>query len=123
MNESCRSNDLVAKRWSFWLFWGFPQLVMLAAVFVEESLRMTLWIVSLLTMGLACLYNARQCMRRHCRITGPFFIIGAIVTLAVGMRWVDLGLYAWFWLGGTLIIAGYSLAIVPDRIVGRYADQ
>jgi len=45
------------------------------------GLRTFLWSTSLAVMGGACLFNSSRCGRVHCRFTGPFFILCAVISL------------------------------------------
>ena len=74
-------------------------------------------------MGAACLYNARKCGRLHCFITGPYFLILAVLSLLHGSATLPLGPDGWSWIGWATAIGGIGLTYVPEWIWGRYARR
>jgi drug/metabolite transporter (DMT)-like permease len=79
-----------------------------------------LWITSLAFMGVACLMNAFRCGRVHSYFTGPFFILGAIVSLGYGVGFLPFGPSGWKWIGTVTIIGAIALCCIPEFIFGRY---
>jgi hypothetical protein len=71
-------------------------------------------------MGAACIVNALQCKRVHCYITGPFFLLMALVTLLFGLGVVPLGRNGWNWLGLTILIGAVALWCLPELVWGKY---
>ena len=71
-------------------------------------------------MGGACLVNAKRCGRRHCYLTGPFFLVPAVVSLLYGLQILDLGVYGWKTLAGILLVGSCALTCLPEWIWGRY---
>jgi hypothetical protein len=71
-------------------------------------------------MGIACLLNASQCGRVHCRFTGPFFILGAAVCLGYGLGLLPFGPSGWKWIGWVTILGAIVLTCIPELILGRY---
>ena len=71
-------------------------------------------------MGVACLLNAFRCGRIHCLFTGPFFILGAIVSLGYGLGLLPLGRSGWKWVGLVTIIGAIALCCIPELVLGRY---
>ena len=93
-------------------------------MFLNPGARALVWAVALVWMGAACLMSARRCGRRHCDLTGPFFLIMAVATLLHGFGAVWLGPNGWLWLGATIIAGGYgALWYLPERIWGRYRTR
>jgi len=91
------------------LAWWLPHVAIIAGLFVIVPVRTVLWVSVLVWMGTACLLNARQSGRTHCRVTGPYYfaIIGPV--LALGSGTVAAGLNAW--------IACALLILVGDKII------
>jgi hypothetical protein len=82
-----------------------------------------IWPVLLIFMGAACLYNARNCGRLHCYITGPFFLLLALVALLYGLGWLPFGSHGWKWLADMLVIGGIALTLVPEWLFGKYIQR
>lgn len=114
---SCGDRDLVRTRAAL-LIWCVPAALVLLGVFWAPA-RAALWIPSLLVMGSACLFNARRCGRLHCHITGPLFLLAAVVTLLDALAVVDVG---WPWI---LIptVAGTALGYGLEQIRGLYVSR
>jgi hypothetical protein len=55
-------------------------------------------------MGAACIVNALRSGRVHCYITGPFFLVMALVTLFYGLGVVSLGRNGWNLIGLAILI-------------------
>ena len=93
MNDPCASRDLVKKPAAAWLLWGLPIAIILITGNVASAgwILTVAWTASLVTMGVACLVNARGCGRTHCYFTGPFFLLMAIMSLLHGLHVVSLG--------------------------------
>jgi hypothetical protein len=116
-----RAADWVNDARSYVLAWGLPSAALAVGIFLEPGARTLVWAVALVWMGAACLMNARRCGRRHCYLTGPFFLIMAVATLLHGSGAVWLGPNGWLWLGATIIAGGYgALWYLPERIWGKY---
>lgn len=125
MNESCVQRDL-ARHWkASWLLWGLPVAIILITGNVASGgwIMTVAWTASLVTMGVACLVNARGCGRTHCYFTGPFFLLMAIVSLLHGLHVVSLGPRGWSYIGIVLLIASIVLCAVPELIWGRYRNS
>jgi hypothetical protein len=116
---ACRDGDLVRTRAAF-LVWCVPAALVLVGVLWAQA-RAALWIPSFAVMGSACLVNARRCGRLHCHITGPLFLLAALVTSLDALAIVSV---AWPWVliptvaGAAL---GYGLEGVRGLYVGRRA--
>jgi|SRR5215470_17272036 len=87
--------DLLCQGLSAFLLWCVPWCAFAVGFGQATRLRTVLWSASLAGMGVACLLNASRCGRVHCRFTGPFFILCAMVSLVYG-----LGFYRLDELGG-----------------------
>lgn len=122
MNDPCASRDLVKKPAAAWLLWGLPIAIIVITGNVASAgwILTVAWTASLVTMGVACLVNARGCGRTHCYFTGPFFLLMAIMSLLHGLHVVSLGPRGWSYIGIVLLIGSIVLCAAPELIWGRY---
>lgn len=122
MNESCAQRDLVRQPKTSWLYWGLPVAIIVISGNVASAdwIIAVAWTASLITMGVACLVNARGCGRTHCYFTGPFFLLMAMVSLLHGLHLVPLGPRGWSHIGIALLIGGIALCVIPELMLGRY---
>ena len=122
MSKKCETNphDWVANKNRFILTWGLPAILMVITGVMQRAPMVTgtIWVVALSWMSFACLRNARHCGRMHCYFSGPFFLLGAVLTLTTAMRWTDvltlneLGLF--------LLIGTPLVCILPEVFWGTY---
>ena len=88
--------DLAGNRLTALFIWQLPAVAIIATYFVDHPfLRTIVWTVAWTEMGVACLLNAFRCDRRHCYLTGPFFLIGGAASLLHGMGILPLGPSGW----------------------------
>ena len=115
------SGDWVASKGRSALAWGIPHAAILGALFVPTPLRVVIWTIALIWMGAACILNARQCGRTHCRYTGPYYLVMIAPVLALGSGMVSTGMYGWIVLG--VIIVGGSKLIwwATERAWGKFS--
>jgi membrane protein implicated in regulation of membrane protease activity len=78
------------------------------------------WTVALGTMGVACIVNALRCGRVHCYLTGPFFLLVALIALSYGLGMLHLGGNGWNLLGLIALIGAIALWYLPEMFLGRY---
>lgn len=125
MADTCATDpkDLASSRWTSLLLWGLPQIAFILGIFVSPLLRTVLWTASLTVIGVACLVNAFRCGRLHCYLTGPFSLLGAVVSLAYGLGVLPLGPQGWLWIGVAVLVGGSVLSYVPERIWGKYVSR
>lgn len=99
------------------LIWGTP-----AAVLIMSPVQYLViaWPAALTFMGLACLLNARSCGRVHCYVTGPFFLLLALVGFLYGLHVVSLGKRGWSVLSIALVLGSVVFICVPEWLFGRY---
>jgi hypothetical protein len=116
--------DWVTGRRSYAIAWGIPTLALLVGIVLPSPVRTVVWSTALVWMGVACILNALRCGRLHCYLTGPFFLLMAVVVTAHGFGYLWLGPNGWWWLGLTLIVVGGGLLwYLPERIWGRYSRR
>ena len=71
-------------------------------------------------MGVACIVNALRCGRVHCYLTGPFFLLMALIALSYGLGILRLGGNGWNALGLIPLIGTLALWCLPEMFLGRY---
>lgn len=102
----------------FLLIWCLPMLILLTSALAGGPYLGILWPALLTWMGAACLINAQRCRRLHCFLTGPYFLLLALVALLHGLRVISLG-SRWLILAVALAVGGPFLVYVPERVLGR----
>lgn len=121
--ETGRRDWVVGFR-SYAIAWGIPTAGLIVGIFLAAPVRTIVWSTALVWMGAACILNALRCGRRHCYLTGPFFVLMAAVVLLHGFEILWLGPNGWLWLGGALIaIGGGLLWYLPERLWGMYSSR
>lgn len=117
--------DCVHQRLPALLVWKLPAAAPVASSLapLPDVARGGVWALALGTMGLACLRNALRCRRMHCYFTAPLFLGLAFLSLLHGTDTVGLGPSGWAWIGGTALVGGVGLSMVPERLWGRYAGH
>jgi hypothetical protein len=115
------SRDWLGSKGSSVLAWWIPHAAILGALFVPTPLRVVIWTIALIWMGAACLLNARQCGRTHCRYTGPYYLAMIAPVLVLGSGMVSAGIYEWIVLG--VIVVGGSKLIwwATERTWGKFS--
>ncbi len=117
-------NDWTQRRRTRAIAWHIPEIALIVAIFLDPIARTIVWTVSLLWMGGACALNARRCGRRHCFLTGPFFIFMGVAVALHGSGILSLGPHGWYWLGAVILVGGYGvLWLLPERIWGEYVTK
>lgn len=117
-----QSRDILRNGWIAAAVYWLPALAIILSGFftISQGWRTALWVAALTTMSAGCFINALRCGRVHCYITGPFFLLMAIVTLLYGLGVVPLGGGGWNFLGLTVLIGFLALTFVPEIFFGRY---
>jgi hypothetical protein len=71
---------------------GFRLSIVVAGVSaISSGWRTVVWTGALGTMGVACIVNALRCGRVHCYLTGPFFLLMALIALSYGLGMLSGG--------------------------------
>lgn len=115
--EVCPGNDLVATRWSLAIWWICGAAII--AGFSTPHWRPLLWICGMGISGALCVVNAVRCHRMHCYITGPVFLLGALLT---ALNIAGVTAIPWQWLGLGVVI-GVVAGMVIENFTGRYAGK
>ena len=87
-----------------------------------NGIRTIVWTLSLTIMGGACAVNAMRCGRIHCYLTGPFFLLMAVVALLYGVGVVPFGAKGWNLIGLTILVGAVALCCLPELILGKYRE-
>ena len=119
--QDCQT-DLVKNRRSSWLLWGVPVILLIGTAVISPALSIqgVAWAIAFTVMGGACLANAKRCGRRHCFITGPYFILLAIGSLLVGFQLLPEALLSFDMLTIMVIVLTPILYWVPEHLWGQY---
>jgi hypothetical protein len=117
-----KSRDILSRFWVSFAVFYLPGIAIVAAASTgfPGAWRTAVWAVSLSIMGIGCVANALRCGRVHCYLTGPFFLLMALVTLLFGLGVVPLGRNGWNWLGLTILIGAIALCCLPELFLGKY---
>ena len=124
--ETCGTKDCARKDWagnwrSLALLWGVPAAAMLGSALLEPAARGAIWTIALIWMGTACLANARRCSRTHCKFTGPFYLLMALLVLTLTFGALPLGAYGWQILGGVTLLGTIVLWWGTERVWGMFS--
>jgi hypothetical protein len=114
-------HDWVASARTNILAWWAPHLAMLAALFAPVPARTVVWTIALLWMGTACILNARQCGRTHCRYTGPYYLAMIVPVLALGFGAPSVGIYGWIVLGAVIVAGAKLIWFATERSWGKFS--
>src|SRR5215469_11818141 len=82
------ARDILSNPWLSLLVFWLPAIAIVVTGKSDFSsgVRTVVWTVALGIMGAGCLVNAVRCGRVHCYVTGPFFLVMAVLTLLYGCR-------------------------------------
>jgi hypothetical protein len=116
------SRDILRNRWLVGALYWLPALTVITTGFfnIGQGWRTAVWVVALSAMGAGCVANALRCGRVHCYLTGPFFLVMAIVALLYGLGVVPLGGDGWNILGLIALVGALALWFIPEVFFGRY---
>jgi hypothetical protein len=119
---TCESRDILSSRWLVFMLYWLPAIaiVVAGAPAISNGWRTAVWTVALCIMGAACTVNAVRCGRVHCYVTGPFFLLMALVALSYGLGILHLGRNGWNLLGLMALIGAIALWCLPEMLLGKY---
>jgi hypothetical protein len=92
----------------------------LASLFAPVPVRTATWIIALGWMGTACLLNAKQCGRTHCRYTGPYYLAMIAPVVLLGSGVVSGGIFAWLQTAGVILLGSMLLWRATERAWGKF---
>ena len=67
-----------------------------------------MWIIARISMGSACILNARRCGRTHCRYTRPYYLAMIVPVLLLAECIASAGFYGWLMLA-VIVIGGSKI--------------
>ena len=119
---TCESRDILSSRWLVFTLYWLPAIaiVVAGAPAISNGWRTAVWTVALGIMGVACMVNALRCGRVHCYVTGPFFLLMALLALSYGLGILHLGRNGWNLLGLIALIGAIALWFLPEILLGKY---
>ena len=122
---TCESRDILESRWRVFALYWLPAIAIVAAgtPVISSGWRTVVWTVALVTMGVACIVNALRCGRVHCYLTGPFFLLMALIALSYGLGILHLGGNGWNLLGLMTLIGAIALWCLPEMLLGKYRQR
>lgn len=103
------------------LAWWIPQGAIIIALFLPVSIRTLVWIVVLIWMGTACILNARQCGRTHCRYTGPYYLAMIAPVLAIGAGMLNADFIGWLVLAMVILLGSKLIWWATERAWGKFS--
>jgi hypothetical protein len=103
------------------LAWWVPQGAIVVSLILAVPLRTVIWIAALIWMGMACILNAKQCGRTHCRYTGPYYLAMTVPVLALGTGIFDADLLGWSMLGAIILVGSKLIWWATERAWGKFS--
>jgi len=116
-SSDCSARDLTRQR-TAWLLWYLPILLVIVGLNWNRA-RLWLWVPSFVVIGIGCLANAARCVRTHCYITAPLFLLAAVfvVLSAFGVVALHPGLFL------LLVFGVCCLACCAEIPLGKYRSR
>lgn len=119
-----KSRDLLSHPLSFVVLFCLPILaIVLSSRYAGAGGKTVVWTASLGVMGAACVANAARCRRLHCYVTGPFFLLMAVISLLYGLGVLPLGRRGWNAIGLAVLVGGIALSCLPEAFLGKYRED
>ena len=119
LHTACALSTLLPRRDV--LAWWAPHSAMLVALLLPVPVRSVIWMVALMWMGSACILNARQCGRTHCRYTGPYYLAMIIPVLVLVSSGVSANVYGWIVLGVVIFLGSKIIWWATGRAWGKFS--
>lgn len=116
-----RAKDWASDWHTLGTIWGITAAAMLTGGLLEPLPRAAVWTIALIWMGVACLANARRCRRTHCRFTGPFYLVMALLVVMLAVGLLPLGRYGWHVLGAATVLGTGLVWWGTERIWGAFS--
>ena len=116
------SIDWLASRSKALSIWGIPIILMVAARAFGDMTTAIIWPIALSWLGVGCLLNAARCGRVHCMLTGPFFLIMALVSLLFGLGVLEASSQTWSILGRITGIGAVVIWFGSEAVLGKYLE-
>jgi hypothetical protein len=119
---TCKSRDILKRPWQALVLFWLPVVAIIVAgnAAFGSNLRAIVWSVGPGTIGTACIVNAFRCGRVHCYLSGPYFLLMALVTLFYRLGVLPLGRNGWNLIGLATLVGGIALCCLPEMFLGKY---
>lgn len=117
-----KSGDIFSKPLLSCILFCLPAVAMLATSGnrISPGWKTAVWTCALTVIAVSCIFNAVRCGRIHCYITGPFFLVMAVVTLLYGVGFVSVGRNGWAVIALTVLVGAAILSCLPEMVFGKY---
>ena len=115
------SRDWLSNRRASLLAWWLPHTVILAALAAPVPIRAVIWTIALIWMGAACLLNAKQCGRTHCRYTGPYYLAMILPVLVFASGIISANFYEWLTLGVVILAGSRVIWWATEQAWGKFS--
>ena len=119
MTAAEASRDWLASTSSNLLAWWLPHAAILVGLLVPIPVRVVIWTVALLWMGVACILNGRRCGRTHCRYTGPYYL--AMIVPVLGLGVISSSIYGWIASGVAIVVGSKVIWWATERAWGKFS--
>jgi hypothetical protein len=113
------SSDWLGSVHTSLMAWWIPKAAIVAGLLVLVSVRVVIWIIALVWIGLACILNARRCNRTHCRYTGPYYLVMIVPVLVLGIA--SAGIYQWMLLGAFILGGSWLIWWATEWAWGKFS--
>lgn len=113
------SRDWLASARTNVLAWWLPHAAIVAGLFTAVPVRVAVWTIALVWMGVACILNARRCGRTHCRYTGPYYL--AMIVPVLGLAFLNVTIYAWVVLAVVIVAGSKLIWWATERAWGKFS--
>jgi hypothetical protein len=125
MKDSTRNSsphDILSRPLPGFVLFCLPAIAIVVTASYDpgSGWRTAVWTIALCTMGIACMINAVRCGRVHCYITGPFFLLMAVITFLYGLGVVPLGRNGWNVISLAILVGAVALICLPELFFGKY---
>lgn len=123
-STSSNKADLAGTTGKVFVVWGIPIVAMiLSANTGGGPTNVIVFPIALVWMGGACLLNAFRCGRLHCFVTGPYFLLMAVLSFFHATSSIPLGSRGWEIIGYGTLIGAIVLWYGPEWIWGKYVRR
>jgi hypothetical protein len=104
------------------LAWWVPHAAIVASLLAPVPVRVAIWIVALVWIGVACILNARRCGRTHCRYTGPFYLAMIVPVFLLAADISSIGFLGWLFLGVFILAGSKIIWWATEHALGKFSS-
>ena len=101
------------------LAWWLPHAGLLVGLVVPTPVRVVIWTVALLWMGVVCILNSKRCGRTHCRYTGPYYL--AMIVPLLALSFISSSIYEWITLAAIIVGGSKLIWWATERAWGKFS--